>query len=153
MRRTDREAGFEIADVLALASGVALGLAFGFLAGESVGRVNSRRIALAMRQWRERRKRPRVWTAEDAERLEARVLDALTRDVVLARRQLRVAVLGKGLVELSGRVAHLSEVGLAGDTVEEVAGVDTVLNHLLVTGVDSTVVAVPGPSVPRAARS
>jgi osmotically-inducible protein OsmY len=80
------------------------------------------------------------------------VLDALTRDVVLARRQLRVAVLGKGLVELSGRVAHLSEVGLAGDTVEEVAGVDTVLNHLLVTGVDGTVVAVPGPSVPRAAR-
>ena len=152
MRRSDRQPGFEIAEVLAVASGVALGLALGFIAGESVGRVNSRRIARAVGLWRSRRKPSRVWTADEAERLEARVLDALRRDVVLARRPVRVAVLGQGLVELTGRVARLSEVGLAEDVVQEVNGVDTVLNHLLVTGLDGTVVPVPGPSAPRAAR-
>jgi hypothetical protein len=152
VRRSDREPDFGIADALVVLAGAALGLTLGILAGESVGRVNSRRIAAAVRRWRTGRARPLVWTAEQAERLEARVLDALKRDVVLARRPIRVAVLGQGLVELSGRVAHLAEVGLAGDIVQEVEGVDTVLNHLLVTGLDSTVVAVPGPNAPRAAK-
>jgi osmotically-inducible protein OsmY len=138
---------------LAAAAGAVLGLALGFLAAEGVGRVNSRRVKLAVARWRARR-RPRreVWSAEDAERLEACVLDALSRDVVLARRPIRVTVLGQGLVELSGRVAHVSEVALAGDIVQALGGVETVLNHVLVTGVDETVVAVSGPNAPRAAR-
>lgn len=154
MRRARSEPAIEAADILAMIGGGVLGLALGFISGESVGRVNTRRIATAMARWRERRLRsaPRVWTAEDGERLEARVLDALARDVILARRPVRVRVLGMGLVELSGRVAHVSEVALAGDIAQEVGGVATVLNHLLVTGVDETVVAVPGPSTPRAAR-
>jgi osmotically-inducible protein OsmY len=141
-----------VADLLAAAAGAALGVVLGYLAGGAVGRVNSRRIKAAVARWRERTPEPRVWTAEDAERLEAQVLDALNRDVVLARRPIRVRVLGMGLVELTGRVSHLSEVGLAGDTVQAVPGVRTVLNHLLVSGVDETVVSVPGPNAPRAAR-
>lgn len=154
MPRVRSEPAIQAADILAMIGGGVLGLALGFVAGGSVGRVNSRRIALAVERWRSHRTphATRVWTEEDAERLEARVLDALSRDVILARRPIRVRVLGMALVELSGRVSHVSEVALAGDIAQEVDGVDTVLNHLLVTGVDETVVAVPGPSTPRAAR-
>lgn len=154
MRKVIHQSRIDASDLLAVGAGAVLGLALGYLAGESVGRVNSRRIALAVERWRQRRalRRRRVWTAEDAERLEARVLDALNRDVVLARRPIRVGVLGMGLVELSGRVAQVREVAVASDIVQQVEGVDTVLNHLLVTGVDDTVVEVPGPAAPRAAR-
>lgn len=116
-----------------------------------MGRVNAHRIKRALARWRDRPRRV-VWSAEEAERLEAAVLDALRRDVVLARRPIRVSVLGEGLVELTGRVNHTAEVGLAGDIVEGVEGVDTVLNHLLVAGVDPSTVEVPGPKTPRAAR-
>lgn len=154
MRRARSEPAIQAADILAMIGGSVLGLALGFVAGESVGRINARRIAKAVERWRSRRAQcaTPVWTEEDAQRLEARVLDALSRDVILARRPIRVRVLGMGLVELSGRVSHGSEVALAGDIAQEVDGVDTVLNHLLVTGVDDTVVAVPEPSTPRAAR-
>lgn len=134
-------------------AGAVVGLALGVLAAGGMGRVNSRRVKLALARWRARRlSRREIWSVEDAERLEARVLDALSRDVVLARRPIRVGVLGQGLVELSGRVAHVSEVALAGDIVQALGGVETVLNHLLVTGVDEAVVAVSGPNAPRAAR-
>lgn len=154
MSRVRSGSSIEAADIFAMIGGGVLGLALGFVAGGSVGRVNARRIATAVSQWRSRRARRAtpVWTEEDAERLEARLLNALSRDVILARRPIRVRVLGMGLVELSGRVSHVSEVALAGDIAQEVGGVDTVLNHLLVTGVDESVVAVPGPSTPRAAR-
>ncbi len=154
MRRVRTEPAIEAGDILAIVGGGVLGLAVGFIAGGSVGRVNSRRIAEAVSRWRRGRSRraPKVWTENDAERLEARVLDALSADVILARRPVRVRVLGLGLVELSGRVSHIAEVALAGDIAQEIAGVDTVLNHLLVTGVDETVVAVSGPNTPRAAR-
>ena len=154
MRRVRTGPAFEAADILAMIAAGALGLALGFVAGESVGRVNARRIALAVSRWRQGRARPatRLWTENEAERLEARVLDALSADVILVRRPVRVRVLGLGLVELSGRVSHVAEAALAGDIAQEVDGVDTVLNQVLVTGVDETVVAVSGPNTPRAAR-
>lgn len=152
MRRIVRDDSPGAADLLAGLAGAVLGLTIGYVLAGSVGRVNAHRIKDAYRRWRNRPARPSVWTAEEAEKLEARVLDALGRDVVLARRPIRVAVLGLGLVELSGRVLHPSEVGLAGDTAQRVAGVDTVLNHLLVEGVDKAAVGVAGPSTPRAFR-
>jgi len=138
-------------DLLAGLAGAVLGLAVGYVLGGSVGRVNAHRVKDAVRRWRDRPRRT-VWTADEAERLEARVLDALARDVVLARRPVRVTVLGQGLVELTGRAASAVEVGLAGDIVQEVDGVTTVLNHILVEGADAGV-GVPGPRTPRAARS
>jgi len=149
-RRRRVEGGLETADVLASVAGAMLGLAVGFVIAGSVGRVNAHRIKGAVRRW-SGRTRPVVWSADEAERLEARVLDALSRDVVLARRPIRVAVLGQGLVELTGRVLHDSEVGLAGDIVQRTQGVNTVLNHLLIEGADAGV-GVPGPRAPRAAR-
>jgi hypothetical protein len=152
MARTEDRSGITLADVLAALAGALVGLAAGYTIGESVGRVNSRRIRRAMAKWRGGPANSAVWTAEAAELLQARVLDSLARDVVLARRPIRVQVLGMGLVELTGRVLHAPEVGLAGDVVQSVPGVATVLNHLLVEGVDPTDVRVPGPSTPRAAR-
>lgn len=150
MGRT-RERTIDATDLLAAAAGAAIGLAIGFIAGGSVGRVNSHRIKNAVRRWRDRRGEAGVWTHELAERLEARVLDALARDVVLARRAIRVAVLGMGLVELTGTVVHVAEIGAASDIVQEVAGVDTVLNHLVVAA-GPVVAPKSGPGTPRAAR-
>ena len=152
MKRIARRRRTTAGDLLVAVTGGALGALLGYVLGSGVGRVNSRRIAGAVRRWQDRRPGPAVWTDEEAERLEARVLDALSGDVVLARRPIRVAVLGMGLVELTGTVHRTSEVGVASDIVQAVSGVQTVLNHLLVRGVDRTAVTVSGPDAPRAAR-
>jgi hypothetical protein len=141
-----------LGDLLLLAGGAGLGLAVGYFAAERIGRVNSRRVADALERWTARRHRDEAWTDDAAERLQGRVLDALRRDAVLGRRAVRVRVLEGGIVELSGRVAHPSEVALAGTVVRALAGVRTVLNHLLVPGTDAEAQAVPGPSTPLAAR-
>ena len=140
-------------DLLLLAGGAGLGLIAGYFLAERVGRVNSRRVTGAIERWKARRHRDEPWTEEEAERLEGRVLDALRRDPVLGRRAVRVRVLEGGIVELSGRVAAAAEVAPAGDVVRAVAGVRTVLNHLLVPGADGEARAVPGPNTPLAARS
>ncbi|MFI5213469.1 MAG: BON domain-containing protein [Gemmatimonadales bacterium] len=152
MKRTEHERDFAASDLLAAVAGGVFGLGLGYILGSSVGRVNSRRISRAVRRWQDRRGANVVWTEDEAERLEARVLDALSNDVVLARRPIRVAVLGMGLVELTGTVHRSTEAGLAGDVTQHVAGVETVLNHLLVDGVDQAAVPVGGPDAPRAAR-
>ena len=142
---------FDVTALVPPAAGAVLGVAMGYLAGGSVGRVNARRLSGAVSRLRARDSGEVVWTDEAAERLEARVLDALSQDVVLARRPIRVTVLGLGLVELTGTVLHSSEIGLASDIVEHVDGVDTVLNHLVVVAPDRS--ATPsGPRTPRAAR-
>ena len=149
MSREDRRREWTISDLLVVAVGAGFGLALGYFAAERVGRVNTKRVQSALQRWRERRGRPpEPWTDEDAERLEARVLDALRRDTVLGRRPVRVRVFEGGIVELSGRVAHPTEVQLAGRVVGAVSEVRTVLNHLLVTGTGPSA----GPSTPRAAR-
>ena len=157
MSRHENRSDVTIGDLLLLAVGAGLGVVAGYFVAERVGRVNTRRVASAIDRWKERHRPPArmggaPWTADDAERLEHRVLDALRRDVVLGRRAVRVAVLEGGIVELTGRVAHASEVDLAGDVVRAVGGVRTVLNHLLVAGSDADVRPIPGPSRPLAAR-
>ena len=152
MSRESKRSSWTISDLLVVAAGAGLGLVLGYFTAERVGRVNTKRVTSAIERWKRRRGRPpEPWTDEDSERLEARVLDALRRDAVLGRRAVRVRVFEGGIVELSGRVAHPSEVQLAGRVVEAVPEVGTVLNHLLVTGADGPV-SVAGPSTPRAAR-
>ena len=153
MSRETRRSEWTISDLLVVAVGAGLGLALGYFAAERVGRVNAKRVQSAIRRWKQRHPRSAAaWSEEDGERLEARVLDALRRDAVLGRRAVRVRVFEGGIVELSGRVAHPSEVQLAGRVVAAVGEVRTVLNHLLVTGADGPVPAVAGPNTPRAAR-
>jgi hypothetical protein len=149
--RRKKGSEFTVGDLLVVAVGAGLGLTLGYFAAERFGRVNTRRVASALERWKARRaKSLEPWTDADTERLEARVLDTLRRDVVLGRRPIRVGVYEGGIVELSGSVAHPNEVELAGDVVRGVAGARTVLNHLLVADVDAPVGA--GPSTPRAAR-
>ena len=153
MSHETKRSEWTISDLLVVAVGAGLGLALGYFAAERVGRVNTKRVQSAIQRWKQRSGRPSAsWSEEDGERLEARVLDALRRDAVLGRRAVRVRVFEGGIVELSGRVAHPSEVPLAGRVVEAVSEVRTVLNHLLVTGADGSVPAVAGPNTPRAAR-
>ncbi len=153
MSRVRKRSELTIGDLLVVAVGAGLGLVAGYFAAERVGRVNARRVTSALERWTARRVRPpEEWTEEEAEHLEARVLDALRRDAVLGRRAVRVRVFEGGIVELSGRVAHPSEVQLAGRVVQSVPEVRTVLNHLLVAGADGSGTAVAGPSTPRAAR-
>jgi hypothetical protein len=148
--REHQRSELTIGDLLIVAAGAGLGLVAGYFAAERVGRVNARRVSSAIERWKGRHRRPDApWTEEDAERLEARVLDALRRDAVLSRRAVRVRVFEGGIVELSGRVVHPAEVTLAGDVVEAVPEVRTVLNHLLVAAADG---AGTVPSTPRAAR-
>jgi len=150
--RHEHRSPITVGDLFLLATGAGLGLVVGYFAAERVGRVNSRRVAGALERWRARR-RDEPWSDDEAERLESRVLDALRRDAVLGRRAVRVRVLEGGILELSGRVSHASEVTLAGDVVRAVPGVRTVLNHLLVPGADGEGRVVSGPSTPLAARS
>ncbi len=142
---------FDAADLVAAAAGTLLGIAIGYIAAGSVGRINRARLRSAMGRLTRRSAAPVRWTEDEAERLEARVLDALSGDVVLARRRIRVTVLGMGLVELTGTVLHVAEIGVASDVVQRVAGVQTVLNHLVVE-TPSRPAAPPGPNAPRAAR-
>ncbi len=154
MSRHEHSPDLTLGDLLLLAAGVGIGLAAGYFAAERVGRVNSRRVATAFDRWRERRHAADApWTPEQADRLKHRVLDALRRDVVLGRRAIRVGILEGGIVELTGRVAHASEVSLAGGVVRAVEGVRAVLNHLLVPGADASERGVPGagPNRPLAA--
>jgi hypothetical protein len=151
--RKRQHSEWTISDLLVVAVGAGLGLALGYFAAERVGRVNTRRVQSAIERWKRRHAGPtEPWTEEDGERLEARVLHALRRDAVLGRRAVRVRVFEGGIVELSGRVAHASEVPLAGRVVGAVPEVRTILNHLLVTGADGPVPAAAGPTTPRAAR-
>jgi hypothetical protein len=142
----------EAADVIAAAAGSLIGIAIGYIAAGSVGRVNRKRLKRAMGAFTIRTETPKRWTEDEAERLEAKVLDALGQDVVLARRAIRVSVLGMGLVELTGTVLHTAEIGLASDIVQKVGGVETVLNHLVVEGPSRAGVPSTGPNAPRAAR-
>lgn len=137
---------------MAAAAGTAIGIALGFVAAGSVGRINRSRLKRAVGRLTGGRGVPKRWTEEEAERLEARVLDALSQDVVLARRPIRVTVLGMGLVELTGTVLHTAEIGVASDVVQRVSGALTVLNHLVVDAPSKPVQPAQGPNAPRAAR-
>lgn len=153
MGRSSRKQGIEAADLVACAAGTVLGIALGYVAAGSVGRINRARLGRAVaRLSGGGGEKPKQWTEDEAERLEARVLDGLSQDVVLARRPIRVSVLGMGLVELTGTVLHEAEIGVASDVVQRVPGVATVLNHLVVEKPGRPVTPSQGPNTPRAAR-
>lgn len=68
--------------------------------------------------------------ADKARRLEERVLDALHDDDVLSERAVEIAVVGDGVVELTGTVHAIEEVSRASAMVRNVSGVSMVLNRL-----------------------
>ena len=68
--------------------------------------------------------------ADKARKLEERVLDALHDDSVLSERAIEIAVVGDGVVELTGTVRAIEEVSRASAMVRNVAGVSMVLNRI-----------------------
>ncbi len=148
---SDRTSTF---DVLVVTAGGLLGALAGYVWGGQFGRMTAHRVKRALKRRRRRRGhlRPGDWTADDADNLVARTVDALRGNPVLARRPIRVRSLGPGLIELAGRVDSPAEVQRAGQLARHLVGVRDVINRLLVPGVDTPVAEVPGPRSPRAAR-
>lgn len=69
--------------------------------------------------------------AEDvAKRLEARVLEELRNEPVLGTRSIEIAVVGDGVVELTGTVHAIDEISRAAAVVRGVPGVSMVLNRI-----------------------
>ena len=69
---------------------------------------------------------------DTSRRLEERVLRALSNEPVLGERSIEIAVVGEGVVELTGAVNAIEEVGLASAIARSVAGVTMVLNRIVV---------------------
>jgi BON domain len=67
---------------------------------------------------------------EAARRLEARILRALRDEPVLGARAIEIAVVGDGVVELTGTVHAIEEVSRASALARNVAGVSMVLNRI-----------------------
>ena len=67
---------------------------------------------------------------EIARRLEERVLDALHDEPVLSSRSIEIAVVGDGVVELTGTVHTIEEISRAAALVRAVPGVSMVLNRI-----------------------
>jgi hypothetical protein len=84
-------------------------------------------------------------TADKARKLEERVLDAFHDDTVLSERAIEIAVVGDGVVELTGTVRAIEEVSRASAMVRNVPGVSMVLNRIDVSAGGSMDTA----SVPR----
>lgn len=69
---------------------------------------------------------------DDTRRLEERVLRALKNEPVLSARSIEIAVVGEGVVELTGTVHAIEEVGQASAIARSVPGVTMVLNRIVV---------------------
>jgi hypothetical protein len=81
---------------------------------------------------------------EIARRLEERVLDALRDEPVLRTRSIEIAVVGDGVVELTGSVHAIEEISRAAALVRGVPGVNMVLNRIEVrTGGSIDTASVP----------
>lgn len=71
-------------------------------------------------------------TDRDAERLETDVVDALCDDEVTGNCPIDVAMLGSGIIELSGTVPDEAASERATEVAQRVHGVHTVVNRLAV---------------------
>ena len=69
-------------------------------------------------------------TADMARRLEKRVLRALSEEPDLGERAIEIAVVGDGVVELTGTVRAIEEISRASALVRRVPGVNMVLNRI-----------------------
>jgi hypothetical protein len=70
---------------------------------------------------------------EKARQLESKVLRVLRDEPTLSMRSIELAVVGDGVIELTGRVNAIEEVSLAAALVRGVPGVSMVLNRLEVS--------------------
>jgi len=110
--------------------GTALGVVAGFALGEFLGPVDRRRVRDLLRPG------PRPGPALRPSELVRVVLAALERDATLRTLDLRPIAAGPGVVELHGWVPSRTVRTRAVRAVGAVAGVDRLVNCLLVRGED-----------------
>jgi hypothetical protein len=112
--------------------GVAGGLVVGFMLAEWMGDVNAPRVRRAARRMRQPPAAPAL-SAAGAARATA---EALAADPELRELSLQVTLVSRGTVELHGWVRSRAERARAARVARTVAGVETVINSILVRGED-----------------
>ena len=131
MRRSERMSAGEIAGWGAL--GLVTGLVLGTALGAWAGGVSRERLSRAARRLRT----PLVPLARRSVAATATAaLEALAAEPSLAGLTLEVTPIGLHSVELRGWVGDRAERTLAARTVRQVAGIETVINSILVRGED-----------------
>lgn len=130
MRRSESMSAGEIAGWGAL--GLVTGLVLGTLLGAWAGGVNRERLGRAARRLRS----PAPAAPGSAAATAAAAREALAAQPSLAGLALEARPAGLHSVELRGWVGSRSERTLAARTVRHLAGIDTVINSILVRGED-----------------
>ncbi len=129
MKQSNRLRGFEIAGWAGL--GVATGLVAGFALSEWVGGVSRPRVTGVVRR-RVKRPRPALTPAASARAAGA----ALLADPALRDLALEATAVAVGVVELHGWVPSRPLRARAGRAARAVAGIERVVNSILVRGED-----------------
>lgn len=114
---------------VATAAGLGLGVIAGMVAGELFGDLDSDRLRGAVRKLRRTPKSPRE---ESSSALQLAVSAALGENPTTRGLQVQVRALGDGIIELTGTVSDPEARPLAGTVARGVAGVDVVVNRILV---------------------
>jgi osmotically-inducible protein OsmY len=140
VRHDDELSGGEV--VLWAALGTGAGLLAAIALSELVGNVNPRRVRRMAERLREQGP-TRLTASASAQAVQV----ALNADPRLAGLPIEARAVSRGAVELRGWVPSRSVRTAAGRTALAVAGIESVINSLLVRGEDDR----PSPDQPRAA--
>ncbi len=113
------------------AIGAGIGLVVGFIASELIGEVDSVRVKRAM---------GRFTLADsdspDSDELEREITNLLEANPTTRDMDIVVRALGNGVAEISGTAPNRSSRDLAGKLARSATGASTVVNRILVHGVD-----------------
>ncbi len=126
---------------MAAVAALGIGLLMGMVAGELIGTVDGQRVRGVVRRLRQ----GEPDEPEDVEFLERDLLGALRSNPTTRQLDLGVKALGGGMVEVTGAVPDERTRELAASLLKKVRGVETVVNRVLVEGVDIADAA-PSPS-------
>jgi hypothetical protein len=128
---------------LTAAAGFAVGLLAGIIAGELLGDINAERFKRGLRRMGGVDKAARA-AAMDPTLVERAVASALRKGAATRTLGLVARALGNGILELTGTAPDEVARQAATDIARAVTGVLTVVNRVLVQGVD-----LPAPPAPR----
>ncbi len=121
----------KLATIMAGLMGVGIGVVAGFVASEMVGEVNSGRVKRAVRRIKNLDE-----TATDPMDLEREIIAALEENSATQGMDIVVRTLGDSVAELTGTAPSRSARDLAGKVARSAPGASTVVNRILVRGLD-----------------
>jgi hypothetical protein len=119
---------------IAAVAGLGIGLVLGMVTGELMGTVDGERVRRVVRRLRQ----DEPDEPEDVKFLERDLLGTLRSNPTTRQLDLGVKALGGGMVEVTGTAPDERTRELAGSLLKNVRGVETVVNRVLVEGVDVT---------------